>query len=311
MKISTIRNFSVESNIPQSVRQFIHICLVNNIELVLHGGTITDSFFDIKPNDYDFYVGCTYEHFMMLVGNPMNLTLCRYGDYITPSEDVYYCFLEDHEKCDLMFLNDKPFEPDFLYSQLYKRGIVTISSSLYFLRTNRFVDNYHAITDTMNKTIRLADIQSFSNYEALDKTFVLYFTFLCGKYYDFTVDKEQLEMIRNYIWTHKKMAYFERFPWRIPAGLARIFRYSQVGLENIINYWKQTELFPIFLGNISVNLIEEIFLNIDKSSEEKLYDLNKASNGNIADVFRKSLLQLPQDFVISQNETIQMMKKCF
>jgi hypothetical protein len=310
MTSSIKQDFVFEKCLPKSIQPLISNWLLNDIDLVLYGSAIPDYYLGIKPNDYDFYVGCSYKDFMERVGNSEGLNLHKYGEYITPAKDVYYFISQERIKYDLKFIDEKHFDADHLYSSLYTRGLVTLSSFLYFVRSKQLIDKYGATKDIKNKTIRLSDIKKVPSHESMEKTFILYFTFLCGKYHDFSVDKSQLGTIKKYIQEHRhKLSYFKEFPWRIPAGLARVFDYPQGGLENIIKYWTQVELFSIFCEGIATNRVHEIFFDAKLSSEAKLQELNKASNRKIADSFRRAVEQMPLDFLASQEGTISIMRK--
>ena len=310
MKSTVREKFVFEECIQKSIQPFVNRCIDNDIDLVLYGGAIPDYFLGIEPNDYDFYVGCTYDRFMERVGSFEDIKLEKYGDYIMPTSDVFFFISQDSVKYDLKFIGDKYFGADYLYSNLYKRGIVTINSFLYFVGSRQLVDAYSAARDIKDKTIRLADIQNMPSRESMEKTFVLFFTFLCGKYHDFAVDESQLAFIRKFLYNNDfQMSYFERFTWRIPAALARVFDYSQAGLENIIKYWTAVELLPVFCDGISSRIVRDILSDSKTSNEEKLQKLNKASNGRIANSFRRAIEEMPLDFHKSQKSTIVTMQK--
>ncbi len=283
------------SYLPKSINEFMLYCQNQGIRLVMHGSAVSDYFSHHRPNDYDFYILTPLNIFLEKVANNLNIELKKYENYIIfEQKKIFYFINQDNIKIDLNFIDP---EVDIHELNLKdERVIITLSSLLFNPENNQLIDEFHGIRDMNRKHINCYQIENFLDSPLSVKCFISYLSHLHGKFSDFSLNESQLPLIRKYLENENYLKYYEEYSWQRLIILTRVLSYSNDGIANAFNFWKQVNLVNFFFSGFDALSVEKIFLNFETSSLEKIITLNKLSKRKLFEDFAVNISKIPVNY---------------
>jgi hypothetical protein len=275
------------SNLPEDIQKYLAPICASGIQVILHGGSLTDHLTGDAPDDYDFFCCCNAETLKSIV-KKNNLALSSYGSYVFPAKHIFYGRTEKGTKLDISLVSDISLQS--LQRLKYKRGLAAPNTFISFYQQNIYYDLFIGVEAIHKKKFTIATQLDKTNRQTIEATFAIFcLSFLHGKHSDFSLDTVSCRLLKLSSPSIRGDTYFSTYPWRVTSDLLRCFTYSSAGIRNISNYWRMMSLERFFFPEISPHVLRTIINNPTLNGLEMLIQINQHTNGEL---FKNMLTQI-------------------